>query len=151
MSNQDQVLASMVAITPPDRWEEKCVAWVESRDTECGKDTQHGFLCSRHTTVAKRRWEKQKAKRQAQKQKRAQHRAQHMTGWLAERDRIDTEIARRTQPLTTDRAFSGGVGTEQHRKHLRRQFSDANVERVGALLRRRQALETLIGDHGEWE
>lgn len=149
MSNQDRVLASMVAITPPDRWGKRCVAWVESRAAECGKDTTNGFLCSRHTTVAKRRWEKHQAKRQAQQQKRAQHRAQHITEWLTERDRIDTEISRRTQPLTTDRAFSGGVGTGQHRKHLRRQFSDANIERVGTLLRRRQTIEALIGDHDE--
>lgn len=149
MSSQDQALASMVAITPPDRWGKQCVAWVESRDTECGKDTKHGFLCPRHTTVAKRRWEKHQAKRQAREQQRAQHRAQHITEWLAERDRIDAELAKRTQPLTTDRAFSGGVGTKKHRKHLSRQFSDANVERVGALLRRRQTLEVLIGDHDE--
>lgn len=139
----------MVAITPPDSWGNQCVAWVESRDAECGKETKHGFLCPRHNTVAKRRWEKQQAKRQAREQKRAQHRAQHITEWLAERDRIDAEIAKRTQPLTTDPAFSGGVGAGQHRKHLRRQFSDANVERVGTLLRRRQTLEALIGDHAE--
>lgn len=149
MSKQDRALASMVAITPPDRRGTQCVAWVESRDAECGKDATNGFLCSRHTTVAKRRWEKHQAKRQAREQKRAQHRAEHMTEWLAERDRIDAEIAKRTQPLTTDRAFSGGVGTKKHRKHLSRQFSDANVERVGALLRRRQTLEVLIGDHDE--
>ena len=146
MSKQDRALASMVAITPPDEWGEKCVAWVESRDTECSKDTTNGFLCSRHTTVAKRRWEKQAEKRRTRERKRAQHRAQHMPEWLAELDRIDAEIAKRTQPLTTDRAFSGGVGAEQHRKNLRRQFSDANVERVGALLGRRQTLEALIGD-----
>lgn len=149
MTNRDRALASMVAITPPDRWGEKCVAWIESRDAECGKDAKHGFLCAQHTTAAKRRWEKEKAKRQAQKQKRAQHRAQHITEWRAELARIDAELTRRTRPLTTDRAFSGGVGTRKHRKHLRRQFSDANVERVGALLRRRQVLESLIGDHDE--
>ena len=125
------------------------MAWVESRDAECGKDAKDGFLCVRHATVAKNRWEKQQAKRQAQKQKRAQHRADHITEWRAELARIDAEIVKRTQPLTTDRAFSGGVGTRQHRKHLRRQFSDANIERVGALLRRRQTLEALIGDHDE--
>lgn len=146
MSNFDRALASMVAITPPDRWGETCVAWVESRDEECRKSVKQGFLCPRHTTVAKRRWEKQKTKRQAQEQKRAHYRAQHMAEWLAERGRIDAELIRRTQPITTDRAFSGGVGTGQHRKHLRRQFSDANVECVGALLRRRQTLEALIGD-----
>lgn len=139
-------LASMVAITPPDRWGKQCVAWVESRDAECGKDVKHGFLCARHTTVAKRRWEKQQAKRQSREEQRTQHRAQHMPEWLAERDRIDAEITRRTEPLTTDRAFSGGVGTGQHKKHLRRQFSDSNVERVGALLRRRETLDALIGD-----
>lgn len=149
MSKQDRALASMVAITPPDRWGKQCVAWVESRDTECGKDVKQGFLCARHTTVAKRRWEKQKAKRQTQEQKRAHYRAQHMTEWLAELARIDAELTKRTQPLTTDRAFSGGVGTKKHRKHLRRQFSDANTERVGALLQRRQTLEALIGDHDE--
>lgn len=149
MTNRDRALASMVAITPPDRWGEKCVAWVESRDAECGKDAKHGFLCARHATVAKNRWEKQQAKRQAQKQKRAQHRAEHITEWRAELSRIDAELTKRTQPLTTDRAFSGGVGTGQHRKHLRRQFSDANVERVGALLQRRQTLEAMIGDHDE--
>lgn len=149
MTNRDSVLASMVAITPPDRWGKRCVAWVESRDAECGKEATNGFLCSRHATVAKRRWEKHQAKRQAQQQQRAQHRAQHITEWIAERDRIDTELAKRTQPLTTDRAFSGGVGTEQHRKHLHRQFSDTNIERVGALLRRRQTLEALIGDQDD--
>ena len=149
MTNRDRALASMVAITPPGRWGKQCVAWVESRDTECGKDTKHGFLCSRHTTVAKRRWEKQQAKRQAREQKRAQHRAQHLPEWRSELARIDAELTKRTQPLTTDPAFSGGVGAGQHRKHLRRQFSDANIERVGALLRRRQTLEALIGDHDE--
>ena len=130
MSNQDRALASMVAIMSPDRWGTQCVAWVESRDTECGKGATNGFLCSRHTTVA-------------------QHRAQHITEWRAELARIDTELTKRTQPLTTDRAFSGGVGIKKHRKHLRRQFSDANTERVGALLQRRQTLEALIGDHDE--
>ena len=149
MTNSDWALASMVAVTPPDRWGEKCVAWVESRDAECGKDVKHGFLCARHTTVAKRRWEKQRAKRQSRQEQRAQHRAKHLPEWRAELDRIDTELARRTRPLTTDRAFSGGVGTDQHQKHLGRQFSDANVERVGTLLRRRQALEALIGDKDE--
>lgn len=149
MSNQDRALASMVAIMSPDRWGTQCVAWVESRDTECGKGATNGFLYSRHTTVAKRRWEKQKAKRQAQEKQRAQHRAQHITEWRAELARIDTELTKRTQPLTTDRAFSGGVGIKKHRKHLRRQFSDANTERVGALLQRRQTLEALIGDHDE--
>ena len=142
----DTALASMVSVTPPDRWGTQCVAWVESRDSECGKDTKHGFLCTRHTTVAKRRLEKQIAKRGAQEEQYAQYRAQHMPEWLAERDRIDVEIAKRTEPLTTDRAFSGGVGTGQHKKHLRRQFSDSNLERVGALLRRRETLEALIGD-----
>lgn len=146
MSNQDRVLASMVAITPPDRWGKQCVAWVESRDTECGKNVKHGFLCPRHTTVAKRRWEKQQAKRQARQEQRAQHRSKRLPEWRAELDRIDAELAKRTKTLTTDRAFSGGVGTKQHKSHLRRQFSDSNVERVGALLRRRQTLEALIGD-----
>lgn len=146
MTSSDRALASMVTLSPPDGWGEKCVAWVESRDTECGKDVKHGFLCSRHTTVAKRRWEKQQEKRQARQEQRAQHRAEHLPEWRAELARIDAELAKRTKTLTTDRAFSGGVGAGQHRKHLRRQFSDANVERVGALLRRRQTLEQLIGD-----
>lgn len=149
MTNRDRVLASMVAITPPDGWGEKCVAWVESRDTECGKDRKHGFLCSRHATVAKRRWEKHAAKRQAQREQRAQRRAEHLPEWRAELARIDAELTKRTQPLTTDRAFSGGVGARKHREHLRNQFSDANVERVGTLLRRRQTLEALIGDHDD--
>lgn len=139
----------MVAITPPDRWGETCVAWVESRDAECGKDVKHGFLCSRHATVANRRWEKQQAKRQARQEQRAQHRSKHLPEWRAELDRIDAELAKRTKTLTTDRAFSGGVGTKQHKSHLRRQFSDSNVKRVGALLSRHQTLETLIGDHDD--
>lgn len=145
----DTAFALMVAVTPPDRWGEKCVAWVESRDAVCGKDVKHGFLCARHYTVAQRRWEKQQAKREAQEKQRAQYRAQHMPEWLAERDRIDAEITRRTKPLTTDRAFSGGVGTAQHKKHVQRQFSESNVQRVGELARRRQKLEALIGDQNE--
>lgn len=146
MTNSDRALASMVTLTPPDGWGKQCVAWVESRDAECGKYVKHGFLCARHATVAKRRWEKQQAKRHARQEQRAQHRAKHLPEWRAELARIDAELTRRTQPLTTDRAFSGGVGSKKHKRHLRRQFSDANVERVGALLSRRQTLESLIGD-----
>lgn len=146
VTHRDRALASLVTLTPPDGWGEKCVAWVESRDAECGKDATNGFLCARHATVANRRWEKQQAKRHARQEQRAQHRAKHLPEWRAELARIDAELAKRTKTLTTDRAFSGGVGTKQHRKHLSRQFSDANVERVGKLLRRRQTLEALIGD-----
>ena len=147
MTSFDRALASMVAITRPDGWGETCVAWVESRDSECGKGVKHGFLCARHATVAKRRWEKQQAKRQARQDQRAQHRAKHLPEWRAELARIDAELTKRTRPMTTDRAFSGGVSTKKHKRHLRHQFSDANVVRVGALLRRRQELDSLIGDH----
>lgn len=140
------VLASLVAVTPPDRWGDGCVAWVESRGATCGKDVMFGFLCARHVKVAQRRWEKEGAERVRQARQRAQRREEKMHVWVDELERVDAEIARRTAPLTTDRAFSGGVGTPQHRKHLLRQFSDSNVQRVGELARRRRTLEILIGE-----
>lgn len=142
----DVALASMVAVTPPGRWGSRCVAWVDSRDSECGRDVKQGFLCARHYTVACRRLDRERAKRQDQAVKRAQHREENMPGWRDELALIDREISRRTAPITTDRAFSGGVGAEQHRKHLKRQFSDSNVKRVGELIRRRERLQALMGD-----
>lgn len=142
----DVVLASVVAVTPPDRWGDGCVAWVDSRGSECGKDVKQGFLCARHVKVAQRRWDKECSWRAHEARLRARRREEKVHMWRDELAEIDAEIARRTAPLTTDRAFSGGVGTSQHRKHLLRQFSDSNVQRVGELARRRRTLEILIGE-----
>ena len=60
-----QRLAFLVTVTPKDRWEDTCVAWVESRGQKCGKERSEGFLCPLRTKVAKRRLEKRQAKETA--------------------------------------------------------------------------------------
>ena len=47
-------LASTLALGPPRSWVDGCAAWVDSRDEQCGKPREEGYLCARHHTVAQR-------------------------------------------------------------------------------------------------
>lgn len=50
-----------------DYWETSvgCMAWIEASGRRCGKTPAEGYLCTRHHTVAVRRWEKEQAKQAA--------------------------------------------------------------------------------------
>ena len=144
-----QRLAFLVTVTPKDRWEDTCVAWVESRGQKCGKERSEGFLCPLHTKVAKRRLEKRQAKETAYLARKQMYHIANRKQWQEQLAKVDAEIERRTGVLTTDRAAYGGVGVPVIEKHNQRQFSDSNVERVGELIRQKKDLEQkLRGIHG---
>ena len=144
-----QRLAFLVTVTPKDRWEDTCVAWVESRGQKCGKERSEGFLCPLHTKVAKRRLEKRQAKETAYLARKQMYHIANRKQWQEQLAKVDAEIERRTGVLTTDRAAYGGVGVPAIEKHNQRQFSDSNVERVGELMRQKKGLEQkLRGIHG---
>lgn len=58
----NSILAHLVTIpgNPSSRWPEHgCVAWLDRQDRYCGKPRTYGWLCTRHRTVAVKRYEKQ--------------------------------------------------------------------------------------------
>ena len=145
----DLSLALQVALGNQKNWEDGCVAWVESRYSQCGKKRSEGFLCSRHISVAKRRAEARAAKLEAYQARKKLFHDKHISEWRERLDRVEAELERRTGVLTTDRAAYGGVGTPAIARHNQRQFSDSNIERVGELIREKESLESKIaGVHG---
>ena len=145
----DLSLALQVALDNQKNWKEGCVAWVESRDSQCGKKRSEGFLCPRHISVAKRRAEVRAAKLEAYQARKKLFHDRHIDEWRERIEKVEAEIERRTGVLTTDRAAYGGVGVPAVARHNQRQFSDSNVERVGELLRQKKDLEQkLRGIHG---
>ena len=146
-------LAAQVAIGPIENWPPNCVAWVESKDEECGKPRTKGYLCNRHHTVAEKRFEKHVSEIQARntriKESKAEALRTHGDEWRAELTRIDSELDRRTGMPTTDRAAFGGVGHPQLIKKRDRSFSDSNVKRVSYLLQRREKLTNLLSSEGD--
>ena len=148
----ETALAAQVAITTPERWRDgECPAWVESRDTVCGKQPgAGGILCARHRNVADKRFakrvEKIKTRAKAREDKRAGELAANGDKWRAELTRIDSELERRTGLPTTDPAAWRGAIHPSLRKVAMARLSDSNVSRVCALYKRRDDLLQRLGN-----
>lgn len=151
MTDTDILLASNVAVGPVENWGQGCVAWVESKDAECGKERAEGYLCKRHLVVAGRRAKKRAEETQARidafRKRREEQLRLHGDKWRAELAKVNAELERRTGTLTTDRAAFGGVGCAAVDRHRMRQFSDSNVQRVGELLKLQKDLERKLGGY----
>ncbi|WP_018296490.1 hypothetical protein [Corynebacterium lubricantis] len=150
MSNANDIaLAAQVAIGGPDRWGDRCPAWIESKNRMCGRLRAQGYLCKLHNTVATRRLERAtattKAKREAIKQKRQERYNRHIDKWREQLKRVDAELERRTGSPSNDRAAYGGNVHPSIRRKQEAQFSDSNVKRVGELLELKRGLEREIG------
>lgn len=90
-------LATMVLIgafdSILDTWESAngCVAWVEKSDRRCGR-TSPGYLCGRHETMARRRWETHQAKEAQRAEISRAHRAMMLPQWRNELARVEARI-----------------------------------------------------------
>ena len=131
-----------------DHWETKvgCMAWIEVSDRRCGKTPAEGYLCTRHHTVAVRRWEKDQAKQAVGAEQAAQRRAAKLPGWRAELAKVQAEIRRLDPPTTMEAAAFLG---DAHPSITRRRgefLSDSRVQRMAALWDRHQTLTRLIGE-----
>lgn len=80
MTTNDKGLAAMVALRLDGHPQDKCAAWVESKDRACDREAVRPWLCKRHETVAQRRLDKEaekgRARREAAREKAAQERPQ---------------------------------------------------------------------------
>ncbi|MEO9246446.1 hypothetical protein ABDK96_01980 [Citricoccus nitrophenolicus] len=145
-------LASMVLIGAfddvLDYWESAngCVAWVEKSDRRCGRESP-GYLCARHETVARRRWEKHVEREAAKREKRTDDRARNLPGWKAELEKVTAEINRLDPPRPSDydRAAYGGQVHPSITKKRRAFMSDSRVQKMAALTRRHEQLTRKIG------
>lgn len=145
-------LAGMVMITADDpilgRWESSlgCVAWVEKSDRRCGRDAP-GYLCKRHETVARRRWEKYVEREAVKREKRTADRARNLPGWKAELEKVTAEINRLDppRPADYDRAAIGGNVHPSIQRKRAAFMSDSRVQKMAALTRRHEQLTRKIG------
>lgn len=147
MSPLENALAGHVALRIDD-WQPShgCPAWIESASKQCARTPlADSMLCKRHRNIAIKRHEKLKQDRQTAQQRRAEHRAQHLPQWRAELARIEAEIDRRDQPITTDRAAFGGNSHPSIRKKQLAALSDTNVQRMAQLHREATRLREKIG------
>lgn len=146
----DVALAATVSVGTPSSWGTECAAWVDSRDEQCGRPRDIGFLCKRHHSVAAKRLEKDNAERvrrkEAQERKKRESLEKYGDKWKKQLTNVEAELQRRTGVLTTDTAAFGGVGCAVIEKHARKQFSHSNVKRVGELLRKQKELRRKLGE-----
>ena len=141
-------LVGLGALDSPTLWPKYgCVAWVDSRDSRCGRDRAEGWLCRRHHRAAVDRWHEALVAARDRQQQRAEERARLLPGWRKRLARIEAEIARLDPPpATTDMAaYGGAVHTSIQRQRLGA-LSDTRVERMARLHREADALRTKIGD-----
>ena len=131
-----------------DHWETSvgCMAWIEASDRRCGKTPAEGYLCTRHHTVAVRRWEKDQAKQAARAVEAARRRAAKLPGWRAELAKVQAEINRLDPPTSMDRAAYLGDAHPSITRRRRAFMSDTRVQRMAALWDRHQTLTRLIGE-----
>lgn len=139
-------LASYVALRLDD-WQPAhgCPAWIESRDSQCGKAPAEAVLCKRHKTVAGKRHQKAVEKLQQEKARRAEYRAKNLPAWKAELQKVEADMQRYGGALTSDRAAYGGAAHPSIRRHQLQQLSDTNVQRMAGLVRKAEDLRSKIG------
>ena len=143
-------LALTVGLDRPESWGDNCVAWVDSADRKCGKPRKHGYLCTRHHNVATKRLAKRIEKKQEWAERRRAHNEKKLPEWKAALEKVNAELAHRTgsdQDRLEPAAYLGQAHasiTKARQATTKRLFSDANVERVGELIRTKELLETQI-------
>lgn len=143
-------LASMVLAGPMDNvldtWESRlgCVAWVEKSDRRCGR-TSPGYLCARHETVARRRWQKAYAKEIQRIDRSRARRAEQLPKWREELARVESQINRLDPPRPDDRAAYTGYVHPGITKKRRAFMSDSRVQKMAALWDRHDELTRKIG------
>jgi len=133
-------LAAMVALRF-DPASVTCPAWVAD-ERRCGKPVTDGYLCARHATVARRRWDTRAAIEAQRSERYATDRAILLPIKRARLADVEAEIARREPKLPNDRAaYTGNVHPSIARRgHL----SDTNVARMAALHREADQLRAWI-------
>lgn len=143
---RELALASYVALRLDD-WkpEHGCPAWVESRDSTCGKKPAEAALCKRHKNVATKRHQKALEALQAQQAARAEYRAKMLPQWKEELAKVEADMQRYGGSPTTDRAAYGGAVHPSIRRQQLRQLSDTNVQRMARLVRKAEDLRSKIG------
>lgn len=147
LTTNAQAYAAYVALRVDD-WQPHhgCCAWVESRDSQCGKTPlENQMLCNRHKTIALKRHEKNVQKEQAQQQQRVAYRARMLPEWQAELEQVEADMERYGGSPTTDRAAYGGLSHPSIQRAQLRQLSDTNVQRMARLSERAQRLREQIG------
>lgn len=141
----DMTLALAVGLDNPSNWNTGCVAWVESRESQCGKDRKHGYLCQRHYGIAYKRTETRAQKEADARDRKAALRAVNLPKWKAELAKVEAEMDRIDPPRgDLDRAAYTGYVHPSIDK--RRRMTDAKVQKMGALVSRHQELSRLIGN-----
>ncbi len=121
-----------------------CVAWVDKSDRRCGKDAP-GYLCTRHETVARRRWDAEVAKAEAHREKILARRSEKLPAWREELARVEAEIARLDPPRPVDRAAYTGNAHPSIDRRRRAFMSDRRISTMANLWRRHEELTRLIG------
>lgn len=140
-------LAVYVALRVDD-WKPEygCPAWVESRDSTCGKAPMKHVLCKRHHTIATKRKKKALEEFKAQEIRRAEHRRKMLPEWKDLLAKVEADMERYGGAPTTDRAAYGGASHPSIRRHQMQQLSDTNVQRMAKLVHRAEELRRKIGN-----
>lgn len=146
MTATPEVLASLLAITPRDRWpSQRCVAWVERGERNCGKHAID-HLCTMHQAVATRKWERMVIEKE---QELADYRAKRelrRAAAIVERDKVQARIDRLDPPDDTDlAAVTGAVHRRIERRKMQR-LNDRKVSELARLTERLAWLDQQIGD-----
>lgn len=144
--NRSIALAAQLAIGSKRQWHPNCVAWVDSRDSVCGKKRTEGYLCTRHHNVAVKRFEKRVKQLEERQARIKAHREAHREEWETRLKRVNAELDRRTGANDTPEiaATVGNVHPSIQKKKLQ-MLSDSNVEKVGQLLREKKDLHSKLG------
>ena len=145
----EKALAGYVALRVDDwQLEQGCAAWVESRDSTCGKPPlDAALLCKRHRNIALKKLDKARRKQKQRAEVRAQFRAKMLPEWRAKREQVEALMDRYGGSPTTDRAAYGGQSHPSIRRKQLQQLSDTNVRRMAELSKQWQRLTELIGDY----
>src|SRR5699024_7631549 len=92
----EKALAGYVALRVDDwQLEQGCAAWVESRDSTCGKPPlDAALLCKRHRNIALKKLDEARRKQKQRAEVRAQFRAKMLPEWRAKREQVEALMDR---------------------------------------------------------